>query len=96
MYADGLLAEVAGLLERGLATSRTASRAIGYREAAAVLAGELSEDEAVERTKAATRRLARRQDSWFRKDPRVRWVRFDDPDRVVIAERWVRSVSAPA
>ncbi len=96
MFADGLLAEVAGLLEHGLAQSRTASRAIGYREAVAVLAGELSQDEAAERIKAATRRLARRQDSWFRKDPRVRWVRFDDPDRVATAVEWMRTVSASA
>ena len=89
MFADGFVAEVAGLLDDGLAEGRTASRAIGYPEVAAYLAGELSLDEARERTVTATRRFARRQDAWFRKDPRVAWVRYDDPDRV---ERALASV----
>ena len=82
MFADGFVAEVAGLLEDGLAEARTAARAIGYPEVTAYLAGELSLDEARERTVTATRRFARRQDAWFRKDPRITWVGYDDPDRV--------------
>jgi len=74
MYDAGLLAEVERLLAVGLADGRTASRAIGYREAAAHLAGEITEAEARERTVVATRRFVRRQDAWFRKDPRVVWV----------------------
>ena len=49
---------------------------------AAYLDGELTLDEARERTVVATRRFARRQDAWFRKDPRIVWVRYDDPERV--------------
>lgn len=82
MFADGFVEEVVRLLDEGLAEGRTAGRAIGYREVAAHLAGELSLDEARERTVVATRRFARRQDSWFRKDPRIVWVRYDDPERV--------------
>ncbi len=82
MFADGFVAEVERLLAAGLAEGRTASRAIGYPAVAAYLAGELTLEEARERTAAATRRFARRQDSWFRKDPRIRWVRFDAEDRV--------------
>lgn len=82
MFAHGLVAEVERLLAEGLAAGRTASTAIGYREVAAHLRGELTLDEARERTVVATRRFARRQDSWFRKDPRVVWIRFDDPDLV--------------
>ncbi len=82
MFAAGFVAEVERLLERGLAQGRTASRAIGYPEVTAHLAGELSLEEARERTVVATRRFARRQDAWFRKDPRIHWVRFDDPDRL--------------
>jgi len=93
MFADGFVAEVERLLGEGLAEGRTASRAIGYREVAAYLAGELSEDEARERTVIATRRFARRQDGWFRKDPRIRWVRYDDPDRVERALEAVREVA---
>jgi tRNA dimethylallyltransferase len=85
MFEEGLVEEVRRLLDAGLERGRTASRAIGYREVAALLRGELTEAEAREATKAATRRFARRQDSWFRKDPRVVWVRHDDPDRVEVA-----------
>jgi tRNA dimethylallyltransferase len=79
MFEAGFVAEVERLLDEGLAEGRTAGRAIGYREVSAYLAGELSLDEARERTIIATRRFARRQDSWFRKDPRITWIRYDDP-----------------
>ena len=81
MFDGGFVAEVEALVARGLADSRTASRAIGYPEVMGLLAGELTEAEARERTAAATRRFARRQDSWFRKDPRITWFRWDDADR---------------
>ena len=78
MYADGLVEEV-GAARAG--SARPHATAIGYRQAAAHLAGELTLDEAIERTITATRRFARRQDSWFRKDPRIVWVDHDDPER---------------
>ncbi|GAA4118209.1 tRNA (adenosine(37)-N6)-dimethylallyltransferase MiaA [Nocardioides fonticola] len=93
MFEAGFVAEVERLLAAGLASSRTAAMAIGYREVAAHLAGEISEAEARERTVVATRRFARRQDSWFRKDPRIVWVRFDDPQRVEQALDAVRAVA---
>ena len=82
MWADGFVAEVTGLLPHGLAGSRTASRALGYRQILQYLAGEITEDEAREQTISGTKRFARRQDSWFRKDPRVSWLPHDEPDRV--------------
>lgn len=82
MFADGFVDEVRRLLDAGLEQGRTAGRAIGYREVASYLRGEVSEAEARDTTKAATRRFARRQDSWFRKDPRVVWVRHGDPELV--------------
>jgi tRNA dimethylallyltransferase len=82
MFDGGFVEEVDRLLGEGLEEGRTASRAIGYREVAAYLHGDLSLGEAKERTKQATRRFARRQESWFRKDPRIHWVEWDDPDRV--------------
>ncbi|WP_460713610.1 tRNA (adenosine(37)-N6)-dimethylallyltransferase MiaA [Nocardioides dilutus] len=91
MFDTGLVEEVRRLLDAGLAEGRTAPRAIGYREVAAYLRGEATEDEAREATKAATRRFARRQDSWFRKDPRVVWVRWDDPGRTDRALAAVRA-----
>jgi tRNA dimethylallyltransferase len=93
MFARGLVEEVEALLARGLAEGRTANRAIGYREVMGHLAGDRTLAEAVEQTKTATRRFARRQDSWFRKDPRIVWVAHDDPDRLGQAMRAVEGVT---
>jgi tRNA dimethylallyltransferase len=90
MWADGFVDEVRTLAAQGLREGRTASRALGYQQVLALLDGEITEAEAIERTTSATRRFARRQDSWFRKDPRITWVAHDDPQRV---ERAVATVS---
>ena len=82
MWDAGFVEEVRRLADRGLREGRTANRALGYQQVLAFLDGEITEDEAREQTIAGTRRFARRQDSWFRKDPRITWVRWDDPDRV--------------
>jgi tRNA dimethylallyltransferase len=74
MWHDGLLAETEGLLQGGLRDGVTASRAIGYSQAIAVLDGVLDEDRARGDTTQATRRYARRQESWFRPDPRIVWL----------------------
>ena len=78
MWRRGLVAEVRDLAEHhGLREGVTASRALGYQQVLGFLDGALTEDAAREETKRATRRFARRQLSWFRRDPRVRW--FEDP-----------------
>ncbi len=87
MFEAGLVEEVRSLGPLG----RTAATAIGYREVAAYLAGELTEAEARERTVVATRRFARRQEKWWRKDPRITWVGAQDPDRVEQALSAVRA-----
>ena len=92
MFEAGLVDEVERLLGEGLADGRTASRAIGYREVASYLSGDLSLDQARERTLVATRRFARRQESWFRRDPRIVWVRYDDPERADRALTAVRGL----
>jgi tRNA dimethylallyltransferase len=79
MWAAGLVQEVRRLEAAGLRRGRTASRALGYAQVLRHLAGEIDEDEARERTVSATRRFARRQDAWFRKDPRIGWLPYDDP-----------------
>jgi tRNA dimethylallyltransferase len=92
MMRSGLVEEVRGLVGRGLREGRTARRAIGYREALAVLAGDLTEAEAEERIAAATRQLARRQLRWFRRDPRIAWIDAaapDLPERALAALRGV-------
>jgi tRNA dimethylallyltransferase len=82
MWQAGFVDEVRRLADAGLREGRTANRALGYQQVLAFLDGELTEAEAKEQTVLGTRRFARRQDSWFRKDPRITWVAWDDPDRV--------------
>jgi tRNA dimethylallyltransferase len=80
MFDAGFVAEVRGLLNKGLIEGRTANRALGYSQVIALLNGEIDETQARERTAQATRRFARRQDSWFRKDQRITWLPYDAPD----------------
>lgn len=79
MWREGILDEVAQLREHGLEQGITASRAIGYAQALAQLKGELSEAEAIEQTQALTRRYARRQMSWFKRYPEIRWFWAGSP-----------------
>jgi tRNA dimethylallyltransferase len=72
MWSSGFEAEVRNLT--GLRGSRTASRALGYQQVLRSLDGDWSLEQAREETVRATRRFARRQESWFRRDPRVRWL----------------------
>ena len=79
MWEEGFVDEVRALAARGLAEAPTASHALGYLQVLAFLAGELTEEQARQQTVDATRRFARRQQRWFRRDARIRWVRYDDP-----------------
>lgn len=74
MWEQGWVDEVRCLLECGLAEGRTASRAIGYAQIQQYLAGELDREAAQEQTAIRTRQFARRQDTWFRRDPRIVWI----------------------
>ena len=79
MWDAGLLEEVARLDAGGLREGRTAAKALGYSQALAHLDGRLSAAEAIDDTITATRRFARRQEKWFRADPRTHWLAYDDP-----------------
>jgi tRNA dimethylallyltransferase len=74
MWERGLVDEVRRLELAGLRAGRTASRALGYAQVLKFLAGEWTEEYAADQTILATRRFVRRQESWFRRDPRVVWV----------------------
>jgi len=74
MWQAGFEDEVRGLVDEGLRDGKTASRALGYQQMLRYLDGECTLDQAREETVKATRRFARRQESWFRRDPRVRWL----------------------
>src|SRR4051812_7746951 len=80
MWQAGLVDEVRALEARGLRLGRTASRALGYAQVLRMLDGELTESEARAETVAATRRYARRQESWFRRDHRLQWLSYNAPD----------------
>ncbi len=85
MLRDGWVEEVRGLLDAGLRPSARAFQALGYRELVLYIRGELALEEATERIVRATRRFAKRQWTWFRRDPRVRWLPSDGP-RTVVSE----------
>ena len=78
MWEQGLVAEAESLMPQGIREGKTASRAIGYSQALAQLDGHLSETEAIEDTARLTARYARRQMSWFRRDPRINWFDYQD------------------
>ena len=81
MLEQGLLSEVEGLLRRGVSPNSTAMQAIGYKEIAAALRGECSMDEAVDTVKRESRRYAKRQLTWLRRDPDLHWLpREEYPD----------------
>ena len=82
MWRTGFVDEVRRLAAAGLADGRTAGRALGYAQVLRMLAGEWTEEQAKAETIRATRRFARRQESWFRRDPRVHWLPYDAPDLV--------------
>lgn len=78
MLEAGLLDEVRRLLTQGLRDALTAAQAIGYKELVPVVEGDAELEEAVADIKRATRRYAKRQLTWFRADPRIRWVDVTD------------------
>ena len=93
---DGLLDEVRGLLNAGFGTELRPMTGHGYLEAAHHLAGEWTLDEAIEVTARRTRQFAKRQRTWFRREPRIMWLSAgsraaDAPDLVAEAERLVRA-----
>ena len=76
MMAEGLVAEVAGLLAAGYTADLKAMSSIGYKEICAHLAGEYSLDEAVRLIKRSTRQYAKRQMTWCRRDSEIIWVEY--------------------
>ncbi|GCD99820.1 tRNA dimethylallyltransferase [Embleya hyalina] len=91
MWAAGLVEEVRELERVGLREGRTASRALGYAQVLRMLAGECGDEEAREDTVRTTRRFARRQDTWFRRDPRIEWL---DHARADLLEAALERVTA--
>ncbi|MFM2126703.1 MAG: hypothetical protein RL287_181 [Actinomycetota bacterium] len=80
MWERGLVEEVKALIDKGILLGRTARAAIGYAQVIAYLEGKMSEDEAKEETKRATRQYARRQETWFSRDSRIRWIKGENTE----------------
>lgn len=92
MFDEGLVKEVKGLMDQGLASALTALQAIGYKEIVSALNGEITLDEARKLMKKNTRHLAKRQLSWFHRDPRVNWLDLDKMTSDEAAEQIVAAV----
>lgn len=83
MWERGLVAEVRDLMSEGLLDGRTARAALGYAQIIKFAQGEMTEEEAKEETKRATRQYARRQETWFSRDERITWMKKSSTDELV-------------
>lgn len=86
MWKQGLVEEVQGLIEAGIRNGRTAQLALGYAQVLKFIDGEITEEEAKEDTKRATRQYARRQETWFSRDRRIQWISPKGPRLETIEE----------
>ena len=78
MFREGLVDEVRHLLEQGFKSDLKPLQTLGYKQVIGYLAGEYDLDTAISLTKQATRRYAKRQLTWFRRDPRIRWFQLTE------------------
>ncbi len=87
MWEAGFVAEVDHLIEMGIRDGATAQRALGYAQLIAMRDGTMSEEEAKEDTKRASRQYARRQETWFSRDARITWVAQHQPRLETILQK---------
>ena len=92
MIERGLVKEVQTLMNADAQVQETAGQAIGYKEIRRALEGEISLDEAIVLTKTKTRHLAKRQETWFRRDTRIQWLSTDGSNFDEIAEFIVNKI----
>ena len=82
MWSEGFVGEVRALIEKGITIGKTAKAALGYNQIISFLEGRISESEAMEETKRATRAYARRQETWFSRDARIKWLKGGTKERL--------------
>ncbi len=80
MWQQGLIDEVKSLEAKGIRNGKTSSVAIGYAQALKQIDGEMAQSEAIADTVRLTQKYARRQMSWFRRDQRIQWLDYQDPE----------------
>ena len=94
MLEHGLLEEIRSLLDRGVPRTATALQAIGYKEFLPVLEGKRTPEEAAEEVKRGSRRYAKRQLTWFRRNEKIHWIlQRDPPDPEAVAAEALRQIS---
>jgi len=97
IFRDGsLLREIDGLLAAGVSSEAIAGSGIGYAEGLALRAGEVDAEEAVARTVQRTRRYAKAQRTWFRRDQRIRWLEADSSHAGALADEAAEVIAAVA
>jgi tRNA dimethylallyltransferase len=92
---DGFLNEVRQLISNGKEISRTARQALGYRQFLDHLEGKCTLEEAIDLAKRSIKKFARKQDRWFRRDPRIQWFDIDENSLEVVptlVEEWRQCV----
>ena len=82
MWNNGLVEETETILKMGYDKKLNSMNTVGYKEAIGFLQGELSEEEAIEEMQKNTRRYAKRQLTWFKKDKRIQWFHPKDRERI--------------
>ena len=82
MWEAGFVDEVRSLMDKGITSGKTAKAALGYSQIIEYLEGRISESEACEETKRATRAYARRQETWFSRDERIKWLKGETKERL--------------
>ena len=87
MWESGFVDEVDRLISEGITEATTARRALGYAQIIAMRSGEITEDLAIEETKRATRQYVRRQETWFSRDARIKWISPTHPRLETVLEK---------
>ena len=87
MWDAGFVDEVDRLISQGIGNGSTAQRALGYAQIIAMRSGSMTEEEAKEDTKRASRQYARRQETWFSRDARIQWVAQHQPRLETILQK---------
>ncbi|CAM8636544.1 MiaA tRNA delta(2)-isopentenylpyrophosphate transferase [Candidatus Planktophila dulcis] len=87
MWDTGFVDEVDRLISQGIGNGSTAQRALGYAQIIAMRSGTMTEEEAKEDTKRASRQYARRQETWFSRDARIQWVAQHQPRLETILQK---------
>ena len=87
MWGTGFIDEVDRLISQGIGNGSTAQRALGYAQIIAMRSGTMTEEEAKEDTKRASRQYARRQETWFSRDARIQWVAQHQPRLETILQK---------